>query len=253
MSMEHVTPIVLAAGEGTRMKAKRRNKVAYLLGGRPIVSYIVETLRAAGINEIVVVVKFMEDSVRAALGATVRYVRQGEKKGTAAALESGLSGLDSATRDVLVMYGDDSAFYTPDLIRFVVREHRESDADVTLVSVLVDDPTGLGRIIRDERGTVQRIVEEKNATESEKTIKEINTGLYCFRRPFIERRIGNITMNPISGEYYLTDIIAFALAHGEKVHACLYPDTSIWFGVNTKSQWGKAQRLKRMNQQERGE
>lgn len=243
--MTNVSAIILAAGEGTRMKAKHRNKVAYLLGGRPIVSYIVGTLITAGVDEIIAVVKFKEDSVRAALRASVRYVRQGEKKGTAAALESGLRGLGPSATDVLVMYGDDSAFYTPDLIRFVVGEHRESDADATMVSVLVDDPMGLGRIVRDGRGIVQRIVEEKNATDSEKTINEINTGLYCFRRSFIEKRIGEIAVSPISGEYYLTDIIAVALSHGEKVHACLYPDNSIWFGVNTKSQWGKAQRLKR--------
>lgn len=240
-----VAAIILAAGEGTRMKSKHRNKVAYLLGGRPMVSYIVQTLTNAGIHEIIAVVKFKEESVRAALGASVRYVRQGEKKGTAAALESGLTELGSSASDVLVMYGDDSAFYTPALIRFVIHEHRESDADVTLVSVRVDDPSGLGRIIRDDHGTVQRIVEEKNATDSEKTINEINTGLYCFRRSFIERRIGEIAMNTVSGEYYLTDIVAVALARGQKVHACLYPDNSIWFGVNTKSQWGKAQRLKR--------
>lgn len=249
MSVDVMLPvIILAAGEGTRMKAKHRNKVVYLLGGHPIVLYTVETLLAAGITEIIAVVKFKEESVRAALGASVRYVRQGEKKGTAAALKNGLTGLGASATNVLVMYGDDSAFYTPELIRFVVDEHRGSGADVTLVSVRVDDPSGLGRIIRDDHGTVQRIVEEKNASESEKTINEINTGLYCFRRSFIERRIGEIIMNPVSGEYYLTDIVAIALVHREKVHACLYPDNSIWFGVNTKSQWGKAQRLKRNDQ-----
>lgn len=237
--------IILAAGEGTRIKARRKNKVAYKLAGKPMIRYVVETLSNVGVEHIVVVVKFFEASVRIALkGKRVAFARQGEKKGTAAALEDGLKVLSERIKQVLVMYGDDSAFYPEDLFRFLLREHRESGSDVTLLSIKVDDPTGLGRIIRDTRGNPLGIIEEKVATQEQKLIKEINTGCYCFTRDFIERRVGEIKVSPVSGEYYLTDIVEVALAHGEKVHVCLYPDSSVWFGVNTRSQWAKARSLK---------
>lgn len=236
--------IILAAGEGTRIKARRKNKVAYKLAGKPMIRYVVETLSNVGVQNIVVVVKFFEASVRTALkGKRVAFARQGEKKGTAAALEGGLKILSEEVKQVLVMYGDDSAFYPGDLFRFLLHEHQKSGAGVTLLSIKVDDPTGLGRIIRDTRGNIVGIVEEKIATEDQKMIKEINTGCYCFTREFIEKRIGEITVNPVSGEYYLTDIVEVALRHGEKVHVCLYPDSSVWFGVNTRSQWAKARQL----------
>lgn len=244
MNTNRTAAIILAAGEGTRIKAKDRNKVAFKLAGRPMICYSVETLKESGIGEIVVVVKFKEESVRKVLGSGVTYARQGEKRGTAAALEAGIGVLDDDVENVIVMYGDDSAFYTQDLIKFLLNKHLESKADVSLLSIEVNDPTGLGRIIRDDNGQIRGIVEEKVATEEQKKIQEINTGCYCFKLGLLEERLREIERNPISREYYLTDIIEVALKHNEKVNVCLYPDSSIWFGVNNRSQWVKARRLK---------
>lgn len=255
--MTNVVAIILAAGEGTRIKARRINKVAYKLAGRPMIQYVVETLLRVGVGQVIVVVKYFETSVREALrGKKVIFARQGDKKGTAAALEDGLKaisggegkegseGLDGV-RQCLVMYGDDSAFYPEDLFRLLLNEHSKSGAEATLLSIKVDDPTGLGRIIRDRQGKPLGIIEEKVATDEQRKINEINTGCYCFNRDFIQRRVGEIEKNPVSQEYYLTDIVEVALRHGEKVHVCLYPDSSVWFGVNTRSQWVKAMRRKK--------
>jgi len=239
--MKNIAAIVLAAGEGTRIKARRKNKVAYKLAGKPMIRYTVETLQRAGIKEIIVVVKFAEKSVREALkGLGVIYARQKDKKGTAPALESGLEAVSSGIEQILVMYGDDSAFYPVELFQFILTEHRKHESDVTLLSIKVPNPIGLGRILRDGGGEVMGIVEEKVATDDQKKINEINTGCYCFRRDFIEKRIGEIEINPVSREYYLTDIVEVALWHGDKVHVCLYPDSTIWHGINDRSQWLKA-------------
>lgn len=242
--MQHVAAVVLAAGEGTRMKARKKNKVAFLLCGKPMIAYSMEAVRSTGFGRVVVVVRFREDSVRRAIGDWVHYVRQGEKKGTAAALEDGISALSNKVSDVIVMYGDDSAFYTPQLFQFLLDEHRRHHADVTLLSIKLNDPTGLGRIIRDTSGSIQCIVEEKVATDAQRLVKEVNTGCYCFRLPFLRQRLSEIRENPVSNEYYLTDIVDVALRHNEKIHVCLYPDSRVWFGVNTRSQWLKARLLK---------
>lgn len=241
--MNDIAAIILAAGEGTRIRARRKNKVVYKLGGKPMICYAVETIRKTGIETVIVVVKFKAQSVTDALGDTVTYVTQGEKSGTAGALEAGLSAISSRISDVLVMCGDDSAFYTPELFNQLVQEHRTHAADVTLLSVTVVDPTGLGRIIRDAAGNIVSIVEEKLATELQKKIREINMGCYCFHVPFLKRRMLDISENPVSHEYYLTDIVSLALSHGERVHVVHSDDKSVWFGVNTRGQWLKAQRL----------
>lgn len=242
--MTDVAAVVLAAGEGTRIKARRKNKVAYLLAGKPMIWYSVQTIQKTGVKKIIVVVKFWAESVRKVLGRMVEYVTQGEKKGTAVALEVGIKVLKSPIKYVLVMYGDDSAFYTPELLKFIIDEHQKHRAEVTVLSIKVTDPTGLGRVVRGPDGQIAKIVEEKVAAEAEKEITEINTGCYCFNLDFLQRRLSEIEINPISQEYYLTDIVGVALSHGEKVHVCLYPDSAVWFGVNNRSQWAKARLLK---------
>ena len=242
--MKNIVAIVLAAGEGTRIKARNRNKVTFLLAGKPMIWYSVQTIKNVGIKKIVVVVKFKPESVKKALGNTVEYVLQGEKKGTAAALEDGIKNIKAPIDKVLVIYGDDSAFYTPELLKFIVGEHQKHLAKATILSIKVDDPTGLGRIVRSSNGEIKEIVEEKVATEEEKKIREINTGCYFFDMDFLKKRLAEIKINPTSQEYYLTDIVDVALRNKEKVHVCLYSDAAVWFGVNNRSQWAKARLLK---------
>lgn len=244
--MNHVltntAAIVLAAGRGTRMKAKIKNKVAFNLGGKPMVTHTVDHLLEAGVSQIIAVVGFAKESVKKALGDRVEYANQAEPLGTGDALKSALPKLSPNIETILTVYGDDSAFYPVSLYHEMVKELKAKNCDLLFLTIHKDDPTGLGRIVRNHKGEVERIVEEKNATEAEKRIQEINTGFYCFKRDFLENYIGEIQKNPLTGEYYATDMVEIALKNNKKVCAYFRPDSSIWHGVNNRSDYSRAQK-----------
>jgi bifunctional UDP-N-acetylglucosamine pyrophosphorylase/glucosamine-1-phosphate N-acetyltransferase len=239
--LQKVTAVILAAGRGTRMHAPAdKNKVTYELHGRPLVWWTKQRLVDAGLSSIVAVVGHASDSVKSALGDTVTYVTQGEQKGTGHAVATAIPALPVTSETVLTMYGDDSAFYTPELIEKLLISHQASDASMSVLTVHRADPTGLGRIVRDGKGNVQAIVEEKVASDDEKLITEINTGLFCFDKNFLVDAITRIPVNPVSGEYYLTDIVDIAVKKGAKVNAYVSPKEDVWFGVNTQQQLQEA-------------
>jgi bifunctional UDP-N-acetylglucosamine pyrophosphorylase/glucosamine-1-phosphate N-acetyltransferase len=238
----NVTAIVLAAGKGTRMKAPpEKNKVTYTLAEKPIIQYTYDMLKECGFDHIIVVIGYAGDSVKAALGERVTYAVQENPQGTGHAVKTAMPFLKPNCKTVISMYGDDSAFYPPSLLEKLYQEHNKSNAAVTLVTLHKSDPTGLGRIVRDNAGNLTEIVEEKNATDQQKQIKEINTGLYCFDRQFLDMVINEIVPNPISNEYYLTDIVQIAINHHRKVHALVWPSDEIWYGVNTQEQLREAE------------
>ena len=236
-----VAAIILAAGRGSRMKAKSKNKVAFKLGGQPMIAHTVNHLQEAGITQIIAVVGYQADSVREALGTKVSYAIQTEQLGTGDAPKYALPLINPDIHSVLTVYGDDSAFYPPELFVQMINRKIETKSDLLFLTIHKDDPTGLGRIVRDESGKIIKIVEEKNATDMERKIQEINTGFYCFDRDFLVNYIGEIQKNPLSGEYYLTDMIEIALKHGKKVEAFFVQDDSVWHGVNNRSDFAKAQ------------
>lgn len=240
--LNHTAAVVLAAGRGTRMKAKKTNKVAFKLHGKPMIAHTLEKLRQAGVAQLIVVVGYAAESVREALGEEgITYATQESPLGTGDALKAALPYLAPGIDTILTVYGDDSAFYPVELYQEMVAEQKKSNSSLLFLTIHKDDPTGLGRIIRDQQGNVQRIVEEKNATPAEKQVQEINTGFYCFRRDFLEKYIGEIQKNPVSGEYYATDMVEIALRHSQRVTAYYRSDGSIWHGVNNRSDWIKAQ------------
>ena len=233
--------IVLAAGKGARLKAKDCNKVVYPLGTKPMISYTVDHLEQAGINQIIMVVGFQSQSVQAVLGARVIYAHQTRRLGTGHALKVGLVSVPAAHNPILSLYGDDSAFYPPALFNQVILKHRQSGAPISILTVVKTNPSGLGRIVRNPDHHVVAIVEDKNATLAQKQICEINTGLYCFERPFLDDFLPQIRKNPVSGEYYLTDLVSLAVQARLPVNAVLWPDASIWQGVNTPAELALAQ------------
>ncbi len=240
--LSHTSAIILAAGRGSRMKAKSKNKVSFKLNGQPMVAYTVDHLLEAGIKDIVAVVGFQAESVKAALKDQVKYVVQQEQLGTGDAIKTAVPSIGSNIETVLTVYGDDSAFYPVSLFEAMVEKKEASQCDLLFLTIHKEEPTGLGRIVRDDSGKVVRIVEEKNATDEERQIKEINTGFYCFDKQFLVDHIGDIQKNPLSGEYYLTDMVEIALSNGKKVEAFLVEDDSIWHGVNNRSDLVSAQK-----------
>lgn len=231
--LNNTAAIVLAAGRGTRMNTTDKNKVTVRLNGQPMVAHTIDNLTTAGVNQIIVVVGFQADSVREALGDTVDYAMQEEQLGTGHAIMTALPLLDDNIATILAVSGDDSSFYPPSLYQKMVDKQRSAPADVLVLTINRDDPTGLGRIVRDEDGKITRIVEEKVATSEEKMIQEINTGFYCFDKDFLIDHIDLIKRNPVSKEYYVTDLVEIALKTGKKVETYLTSDSSVWHGVNT--------------------
>lgn len=238
----NIAAVVLAAGKGSRMKAPpSKNKVVFTLAKRPMISYTVETLRQVGFSKIIVVVGYACESVRQALGDSVTYAVQDNPEGTGHAVKVALPYLPTQCHTLISVYGDDSAFYSPQLIKTLIQEHLASEAAVSLVTLNKTDPTGLGRIIRNQVGDIIAIVEEKDATSEQKKIVEINTGLYCFNKAFIEKALPELKRNPVSGEFYLTDVISYAVKHRYKIHPLTWPSDEIWFGVNTPEQLVEAE------------
>lgn len=238
----NLAAVVLAAGKGTRINATAdKNKVTYPIANKPIIAYTVDNLKSAGIDKIVVVIGFASDSVKQVLGDSVSYAIQKQRLGTGHALKTGLGAIrNDQVNTVISLYGDDSAFYPPEVFKNLIAEHRKQHAVISFVTIEKQNPIGLGRIIRDDDGQVEAIVEEKNASVQQKQIKEINTGLYCFDRSFLKEALNNIKKNPVSKEYYLTDTVEYAVKQHLPIQAIKWPQGDIWFGVNTTQELSAA-------------
>lgn len=234
--MKRMVAIVLAAGKGVRFNAKKINKVMYPLAGKPMIGYTVDLLKKVGFEKIIVVVGFAKESIINYLGEKFIYVKQPKRLGTAHALKCALPKLPLDTKNIFVCYADDTAFYPPQVIKKQVKLHLKNKNDLTLLTVIKNNPFGLGRIISDRQGRMIGIVEEKNATTLQKKIKEINTGCYCFKLAFLKKYLPLIKKNPVKREYYLTDIVALAIAAGKKVRTLRISQGDYFQGINTKKQ-----------------
>lgn len=244
--MNKLAVIILGAGKGTRIKATNNlNKVVYKLNGKPMIDYSVSLFESLKISPIIAVVGYASSSVKQILKHRVIYAVQKQQLGTGHALKIGFAKVPHDTQDVLSVYGDDSAFYTQKLIKSLVKTHHQTNSDITFVTIEKQHPQGMGRIYRDSQGKVLAIVEEKNATSEQKKIIEINTGLYCFKKSFLYKYLDKIKLNPVSHEYYLTDLIEIAISGHRKVTTLKWPDKNIWFGVNTREELEQAVKLKK--------
>jgi bifunctional UDP-N-acetylglucosamine pyrophosphorylase/glucosamine-1-phosphate N-acetyltransferase len=237
MVYSDVAAVVLAAGRGTRIKTEKdKNKVVLPLNGRPMIGYTVDTLKQLELGQLIVVVGHAQETVRKALGPGVTYAVQQEQLGTGHALEAALPSLKPDVKYVLVVYGDDSAFFPAYILRRVIESCRQSKAAFTFLTLKKADPTAYGRVVRNRAGEVIGIVEERNASEAEKRITEINLGGFCFKREFLEHHIQEIEFNPVAKERYLTDMVAVAVKHGQQVIGVSLDREDFWQGVNTEEE-----------------
>lgn len=240
--MNNLTAIILAAGKGTRMQSTDTNKVAMSVHGKPMLSRTISILRDSGIESIVVVVGFAKESVLPLLDDQIIIAEQTEQLGTGHAVISSLHKVPENTESVLILYGDDSFLYTPEIFQNLYNTHVEKQAKITFITMESASPTGFGRILRDELGEVVGIVEEKNATDDQKKITEINLGCYVLDKKYLEENIKGIHKNHVTGEYYITDIIDIIAQHSGKIAAYKLHDAK-WHGVNTVQDLSEAEHL----------
>ncbi|MCI0545986.1 MAG: bifunctional UDP-N-acetylglucosamine diphosphorylase/glucosamine-1-phosphate N-acetyltransferase GlmU [Candidatus Rokubacteria bacterium] len=239
-----LTSVILAAGEAKRMRSNRP-KVLHPLCGRPMIDYPLRACRALG-GRVVLVVGRAAGEVRAHVGeaADLQYVEQKERLGTGHALQQARGACPEDASIVLVIPGD-VPLLTAETLVPLVDGHRQSGASVTMLTAVVDDPAGYGRVVRDGDRPVA-IVEHRDATAAQRAIREINTGVFCFDARRLWPALAQITPENDQGEYYLTDVIAVLARGGAPIAAVVMPDPDEALGVNDRKQLAALARLLRV-------
>lgn len=230
---DNIAAIILAAGKGTRMKSDKA-KVLHPLAGRPMISYVLETAVNVCGRNIVVVVGDQADAVRqtVAEAADVWFAHQHEQLGTGHAVQCALPELPPNIENVMILCGD-VPLITEQTLNALMHAHLHAQNAVTLLGVDLDNPHGYGRLVTDQRGHVIRIVEEADATESEKGIATINSGIYCIHRGFLEQTIARLESNNAQNELYLTDLVEIAVSNNAPVGMMRAKEPSELMGINT--------------------
>lgn len=228
-SSKEKAAIVLAAGRGTRMQSDVP-KVLHKISGRPMISYSLENLRKALFEKIVVVVGYGKEEVKKEIGGAVDIAVQPKPLGNANAVSYGLKKIEQGIKNVMIVQGDDSAFYTPTTLGKLIKQHTRSNAKITLATIFKKDPGKLGVVKRDKKGNILGI-EHWNGEGKPPSAGEINCGLWVFNRAWLEKALPKIKKNE-KGEYYLTDVIPIAISEKAKIQTVKIPEEE-WVGVNT--------------------
>jgi len=246
-----VAAVILAAGKGTRMKSARP-KVLHPVLGKPLVSWSIEAVGGAAVGDVTCVVGHGKDEVVAVLqarhGAGVRTVVQTEQRGTGHAVMVALPSLSPTVTEVLVVCGDTPRLDAARLAELIALRRTEN-ARVALWTTRLPEPRGYGRIVRDGSGAIVAIVEEKDATDAQRHLSEVNPGVYCFDAAFLRQGLPQLTSNNAAGELYLTDLIAVAVKAGAGSVVGLAVDEDITLGINDRVQlamaekWARARRV----------
>lgn len=241
---EEVIAVVLAGGKGTRMKSSK-SKLVHKIYGKEIIQRSVENAKKAGITNIVTVVGHLKEQVQEVLGDSVKYAYQEEMLGTGHAVMQAKEYLEGKKGKVVVLNGD-VPILRPETIKNLIEKSISNKEYATLLTAMYDNPYGYGRIIRDAGGNVEGIVEEKDATELQREIKEVNAGIYCFDIEELLKALGSIDNKNASGEYYITDVIKIMNDRGLKTGAVIVEDNTEILGVNDRVQLEIVTKILRM-------
>jgi UDP-N-acetylglucosamine diphosphorylase/glucosamine-1-phosphate N-acetyltransferase len=234
--------VILAAGKGTRMNNPEVTKVMYKVNNKPMIQYVVELATTLQAHRTLVIVGWQKDSVIEhflKIQNIVEFVEQKEQLGTGHALQQTEEALKEFDGDLLVLSGD-VPLLTEKTVKALVGYHRTSGAVATILTADLNDPSGYGRIVHNEDGSVKRIVEHKDATPKELSIREINSGIYVFDKQKVFECLKNLTPNNAQGEYYLTDVFEFFCKNKWRVSAVKAIDAIEVMGINTQAQLEEA-------------
>jgi len=232
------TSIILAAGQGTRMKSELP-KVLHPVCGKPMLWHALQAAQSVTDETPVMVIGHGADQVRAVVEDGAKFVVQAERLGTGHAVQQAASTLKGKT-DLVLVSSADMPLLRGETFAEMIRLQKENDGPMSMLTIISDDPRGFGRIIRMEDGNVQAIVEEPQATEEQKAIKELNVGAYCFDAEWLWDALERIPLSP-KGEYYLTDTVGLAVEAGMSVQALTLEDTVEAIGVNTRVHLSEAE------------
>lgn len=241
--MNKLKVIILAAGEGKRMKSKLP-KVLHKVQGKTMADHVIDAAECAGADDICVVIGHGAETVKEALkNRKVKFALQQKQMGTGhAVMQAGDFIEDGA--DIVVLYGD-TPLITAQTINKILDFHRTENNSISIISAMVDNPAGYGHIIRDINGNFLKIVEHKDADEKEKLVKEINTGIYCFTGEALKKGLSLLKNDNVQGEYYLPDTLEIILKDGGRVNAMTAESADEFAGVNSKAQLAAAEKAMR--------
>jgi len=241
MLKNNLTAIVLAAGMGTRMKSKKA-KVLHEILGRPMLAYLIDTLKSAGVADIVLVVGHQADQVQEAYrDYGVRFVVQEPQLGTGHAVQVAWPAVPAGAQTVMVLCGD-APLISGESILALQRLHKGTRAAITMQTIELPDGAHYGRVVRDEQGQVEAVVQCKDAKDRPEilAIREINTGAYCFEASFLADNLPLLTPSPVTKEIYITDLIQLAREQGWGVKALIDPDRDNLLGINSRAELAAA-------------
>lgn len=236
--------IVLAAGQGKRMKSKLY-KVLHPVCGKPMVSHVLAAVKEASCARTVIIVGHGAEAVQATLGDSVEYAFQAEQLGTGHAVLQAKPLLGAEDGVTVVICGDTPLVRT-ETVEAMIAQHLAQGAAATVLTAVFDDPSGYGRVVRGADGDVLRIVEHKDCNAEEAAVREINTGTYCFDNRKLFAALDQVTNDNAQGEFYLTDVIGILQGQGERVGASIAEDVAEAIGVNDRVALGEAERLMRL-------
>jgi NDP-sugar pyrophosphorylase family protein len=249
---QNVDVLIMAAGLGTRMKSNVA-KVLHRLDGRPLISHVCRSALALNPGKVVVIVGHQAEEVRAKVEEEfasdrerIAFVHQLEQRGTGDAVIAAESELRGDNRTVLVMSGD-VPLIKPGTLTKLIEAHHAAKAACALLSVRLENPTGYGRVMRDEAGDFVKIVEQKDATEEERQIREINAGIYCFESAKLVEGLSRLKPNNAQAEFYLTDVPAILKSDGDRIAIFLHSDAREVSGINTRAELAEFENLLRRN------
>ncbi len=242
--MKNIAAIILAAGEGTRMKSSTP-KVLHPICGKPMVQYLIDIINSIGIKKIIIVVGHKADLVRKYLKG-IKFVKQEKLLGTADAVLKAKSILlkDKKVNSVLVFYGD-IPLLTPETLRKIIERHLSTGSACTLLTSRLKNPTGYGRIMRSSGDRIVKIIEEQDASIYEKVVEEINVGVYCFNKDNLFASLGKIRPNNRKKEFYLTDTVEILAKSNLLIDSVSTDDAEEFLGVNTRNDLIEAEQVVR--------
>lgn len=241
--MTNTYAVVLAAGKGTRMKSSLY-KVLHSVCGKPMVEHVVENMEKLGVEKIVTIVGHGAETVQNQLGNRSEYVLQAEQLGTAHAVLQAESELANLPGTTIVICGD-TPLITTETMENLLNHHKQTGSKATILTVIANNPTGYGRIIRSKDGSVKNIVEQNDTTVEEQLVKEINSGTYCFDNEVLFKTLKLVKNENTQGEFYLPDVIGILQKEGEAISAYIANDFDEILGVNDRIALSQAEQIMR--------